>query len=93
MIVKILNGKTPSIKATIDYVYDEKKTSKPFDEVLLEYDKFAKNYEDITYEDFCLLCEDNINRAFNYISDENKIGGYISGYLCDPEFAEEQFRH
>ena len=36
---------------------------------------------------------DGINRALNYITNEDKIGGFISGYLCDPETCECEFRN
>lgn len=38
MIVKIINGKTASINATLDYVFDKEKTAKSFDEIRSEYD-------------------------------------------------------
>lgn len=92
MIVYIINGKTPSVQQAIDYVCDDKKTAKSFDEIRSEYDASAEIKEDMSLEEYYLSCEDNINRALNYIANEDKIGGYISGYLCDPELAEEQFR-
>lgn len=92
MIVYIINGKTPSVKPALDYVYDKEKTSKNFDEIIAEYENNPELKSEMTAEEYYLSCEDNINRALNYIANEDKIGGYISGYLCDPEFAEEQFR-
>ena len=92
MIVYMINGKTPSVKAAIDYVCDEKKTAKNFNEIMVEYENNPDLKEEMTLEEYYLSCEDNINRALNYIANEDKIGGYISGYLCDPEFAEEQFK-
>lgn len=92
MIVWMINGKTPSVQPTIDYVCDEKKTAKAFDEIKAEFENTPELKEDMTLEEYYLSCEDNINRALNYIANEDKIGGYISGYLCDPELAEEQFR-
>ena len=92
MIVKIINGKTASINATLDYVFDKEKTAKSFDEIRSEYDSSAEIKEDMSFEEYYLSCEDNINRALNYIANEDKIGGYISGYLCEPRFAEREFR-
>lgn len=92
MIVYIINGKTPSVQQAIDYVCDDKKTAKSFDEIRSEYEASTEIKEDMSLEEYYLSCEDNINRALNYIANEDKIGGYISGYLCDPELAEEQFR-
>lgn len=92
MIVYIINGKTPSVQAAVDYVCDDEKTAKKFDQARLEYENSPDVQEDMTLEEYYLSCEDNINRAINYIANEDKIGGYISGYLCDPEFVEEQFR-
>lgn len=91
MIVYIIRGKTKSIQAAVDYVCDEKKTAKKFDEIRSEYELSPELQENISYQDYLITCEDNINRALNYIANEDKIGGYISGYLCDPEFCEEQF--
>lgn len=92
MIVYIINGKTPSVQAAVDYVCDTEKTAKKFDEARLEYENSPDIREDMTLEEYYLSCEDNINRAINYIANEDKIGGYISGYLCDPELVEQQFR-
>ena len=92
MIVKIINGKTPSAQATIDYISDKNKTAKSFDELKLEYESSSLIQEELSLEEFYLANEDNINRALSYIANEDKIDGYISGYLCDPELADEQFR-
>jgi len=92
MIVWMINGKTQTVQATIDYVCDDEKTAKSFDEIRSEYDSSAEIKDNMSLEEYYLSCEDNINRALNYIANEDKIGGYISGYLCDPELAEEQFR-
>lgn len=92
MIVWMISGKTPSVQPTIDYVCDDEKTAKSFDEIKAEFENSPEIQEDMTLEEYYLSCEDNINRALNYIANEDKIGGYISGYLCDPELAEEQFK-
>lgn len=92
MIVYIINGKTKSIQPAIDYVCDDEKTAKKFNQAQIEYENSPDIKEDMTLEEYYLSTEDNINRALNYIANEDKIGGYISGYLCDPEFAEEQFK-
>lgn len=92
MIIKIINGKTKTIQPAVDYVCDDKKTAKNFNEIKEEYFKNEDLQLDMTLEEFYLSCEDNINRALNYIANEDKIGGFISGYLCDPELAEQQFR-
>lgn len=92
MIVYIIKGKTPSVQGAIDYVCDEKKTAKAFDEIKSEFENTPELNENMTLEEYYLSCEDNINRALNYIANEDKIGGYISGYLCDLELAEEQFK-
>lgn len=92
MIVWMINGKSPSVQAAIDYVCDNNKTAKSFDEIRSEYDNSKEISENMSLEEYYLSCEDNINRALNYIANEDKIGGFISGYLCDPELAEEQFR-
>lgn len=92
MIVRVIDGKTHSIRTSINYVCDEEKTAKSFDEIRSEYDISAELKDNISLEEYYLICEDNFNRALNYIVNEDKIGGYISGYLCDPEIAEEQFR-
>ena len=92
MTVWIINGKTLSIQDAVDYVSDSKKTAKSFDELRSEYEISPDLQEEMTLEEYYLACEDNINRALNYVSNEDKIDGYISGYLCDPELAEQQFR-
>lgn len=92
MIVYIINGKTTSVQDAVDYVCDENKTAKKFDEIRSTYQNSPDIQEDMTLEEYYISCEDNFNRALNYIANEDKIGGYISGYLCDPELADEQFR-
>lgn len=92
MIVWMINGKTPSVQPTLDYIRDTKKTAKAFDEIKAEFENSPDISQDMTLEEYYLSCEDNINRALNYIANEDKIGGYISGYLCDPELADEQFK-
>lgn len=71
---------------------DDKKTAKDFNEFRTEYELSPEADPNMTYEDFCVLNADNINRALDYIAREDKIGGYISGYLCMPETCEEDFR-
>lgn len=92
MIIKIIEGKTPSVEAAIDYVCDKEKTAKAFDEIRAEYDNSPEVKEEMSFEEFYLSNVDNINRALNYIANEDKIGGYISGYLCNPKCVEKQFR-
>ena len=92
MIVWIINGKTKSVKDAVDYVADDNKTAKRFDEARAEYEMIPEIQADMSLEEYYLSCEDNINRTLNYIGNEDKVGGYISGYLCNPTSADKDFR-
>lgn len=92
MIVWIIEGKTKSVKEAVDYVCDKEKTSKNFEEIKEEYEANEGIKEELSFEQYYVSVEDDFNKALNYIANEDKIGGYISGYLCDPEAADEQFR-
>lgn len=92
MIVYIIPGKTKTIQDAVDYVLDENKTAKNFNEFRMEYEASPEIQEDMTFEEFFISNADGINRAIQYISNEDKIGGFISGYLCDPTICEDEFK-
>lgn len=92
MIVWVIKGKTPSIQEAVDYIYDENKTAKKIDEARSEYESSSETKEEMTFEEYYLSVEDNINRAIKYISNKDKVEGYISGYLCDPACVNEEFK-
>ena len=92
MIVYIIPGKTKTIQDAVDYVLDENKTAKNFNEFRMEYEASPEIQEDMTFEEFFISNADGINRAIQYISSEDKIGGFISGYLCDPTICEDEFK-
>lgn len=93
MIVYIIPGKTKTVQDAVDYVADENKIAKNFNEFRMEYEASPEFQEGMTLEEFFISNVDDINRAVNYISNEDKVSGYISGYLCDPQFCEEEFRN
>lgn len=92
MIVYIIPGKTKTIQDAVDYVLDENKTAKNFNEFRMECEASPEIQEDMTFEEFFISNADGINRAIQYISNEDKIGGFISGYLCDPTICEDEFK-
>ena len=91
MIVYIIPGKTKNIQDAYDYIADEKKTAKTPAKSWQEYDKNSDLAKDLSYEEFRLICTDGFQHALNYIKNENKACGYVSGYLCHPDLAEEEF--
>ena len=48
--------------------------------------------DDTTFEEFFYASTTGINRVPIYIQNENRNGGYISGYLCEPTTVEMAFR-
>ncbi len=92
MIVWIINGKTKSVREALEYISDESKTAKNFDESRIEQEFFPEVNESTTYEEFFYSSTTGINRALKYVWNDNKIGGYISGYLCEPTTAEMAFK-
>lgn len=91
MIVYIIPGKTKRIQESLNYISDEKKTAKDFVKDRTDLAQHSDLAKHLTYEEYRLIHTDGFQHALNYIQNENKIGGYISGYLCNPELAEEQF--
>lgn len=92
MIVYIIPGKTKTIQAAVDYVCDKEKIAKDFNEFRSECEASPALNDNMSFEEFNISNVDGINRALNYIANEDKIGGFISGYLCTPETCEEEFR-
>ena len=102
MIVKIWpikakhGGIQKNLKASVDYVKDpEKMASTKKDQgqnLQMEYDNLSiEEKASITWEEFKINNEDNFNRVLSYAANEDKTDGYISGYLCDPAHAAEEF--
>lgn len=86
-----------SLKQSIDYISDDEKIAKSKPEIYDDvrsralFEEEQKSHSDLTWEEFCINNSDDINRAVHYASNEQKTQGYVSGFLCDPEFAVEQF--
>lgn len=86
-----------SLQDSVDYISDEEKTikSKPeiYDDEISRaiFEEELKKNSELTWEEFCINNSDDINRTVKYASNENKTEGYVSGFLCDPEFVIEQF--
>lgn len=91
MIVYIIPGKTRNIQAAYDYISDEEKTAKDSNRSWSEYMQNSDLAKHLTYEEYRLTCTDGFQHALNYIKNKNKVGGYVSGYLCHPDLAEEEF--
>ena len=79
MIAWIINGRSKSIREALEYISDESKTAKNFSQFLMEQEFLPEVGEDTTYEEFSCASTTGINRALKYVSNDNKIGGYISG--------------
>lgn len=92
MIVYIIPGKSKTVQDAIEYVCDKEKTAKNFDEMRSEYEVSPEINKNMSFEEFYISTVDGINRALNYIANEDKVEGFISGYLCDPETCEEDFQ-
>ena len=94
---KTTASKKISLKQSIDYISDEEKIAKSKPQIYDDersrslFEEEKKKYSDLTWEEFCINNSDDINRAVHYASNEQKTQGYVSGFLCDPEFAVEQF--
>lgn len=92
-----ISGGKDSLSQSIDYISDDEKTVKSKPEVYdgdrtrALFTEAQMEDPDLTWEEFCINTTDDINRAVRYASNENKTQGYVSGFLCDPEFAVEQF--
>ena len=92
----ISSGKQ-SLEQSLDYISDEEKIAKTKPEVYDDeikralYEEALQKDSELTWEEFCINTSDDINRAVKYASNEQKTQGYVSGFLCDPEFAVEQF--
>lgn len=91
MIVYIIGGKTHTVRDALEYIADRTKTAKIAGKPGSDPDDLSGLYESLDFEEYRLLTSDSINRTLNYISNKQKVGSYISGYLCSPELAEEQF--
>lgn len=100
MIVKIWpikakhGGVLKNLQASIDYVNDPEKmaTTHKGQDLQLEYDNMtAEEKESLSWEEFKINNEDNFNRVLSYAANEDKTDGYVSGYLCDPAHAAEEF--
>lgn len=91
MIVYIIPGKTKTINNVVDYICDEKKTLKNFEDFIAEYETSPVKDDYSSFEQFYVSNVDNFNKAIQYIANEDKIGGYISGYLCNPNTCESEF--
>ncbi|MBQ8245842.1 MAG: relaxase/mobilization nuclease domain-containing protein [Lachnospiraceae bacterium] len=86
-----------SLQDSVDYISDKEKVIKSKPEIYddeatraIFEEELQKNSE-LTWEEFCQSKTDDINRSVNYASNEQKTQGYVSGFLCDPEFVIEQF--
>lgn len=92
-------GGKQGIKNSLSYIADEEKTSIEKDFLTINEDinndfpipkKTKEN--DIEKEIDYINSEKDIGKVINYMANEDKTKkSYISGYLCDPEFAVEQF--
>lgn len=97
MIVKIwgIKGKGNQVKPlqqSLDYVDDEEKmTSSEMKQLRYLYDNDEEMQQIMTWDEFRVLNEDNINAVFNYAANEDKIEGLKSGYLCDVSCAIKEF--
>lgn len=91
MIVYIIPGKTKTIKPAVDYIVDDKKMSKDMAAARSDYLQYAAMAQELSYEDYQIMCNDGIQRALCYAKNENKVSGFVSGYLCHPDFAEIDF--
>ena len=91
MIVYVIPGKTRTIQAAVDYVMDDDKMSKDMTEARSEYEQHADLAKAMSFDEYQLTCNDGFQRALHYIKNENKVSGFVSGYLCHPDLAEEDF--
>lgn len=100
MIVKIWPIKAKygsmqkNLKASVDYINDTEKLAKTKkgQDLQLEYENLSEEEKETqSWEEFVINNEDNFNRVISYAANEDKTDGYISGYLCDPEQAVEEF--
>lgn len=100
MIVKIWpikakhGGMLRNLQSSLDYIKDPDKMMKTPEgnDLQLEYDNLSfEEQQEISWEEFKKNNEDNFNRVLSYAANEDKTDGYISGYLCDPEHAAEEF--
>lgn len=100
MIVKIWpikakhGGMKRNLQSSLDYINDPDKMAKTAKgkDLQLEYDSLSEEeQQSISWEEFKINNEDNFNRVLSYAANEDKTDGYVSGYLCDPAHAAEEF--
>lgn len=91
MIIYVIPGKTKSAQDAIDYVVNEKKVAKDFDAAQREFERVSELAKSMSFEEYLRMCSDGFRRALHYIQNESKVGGYVTGYLCQPDRAELEF--
>lgn len=102
MIVKIwpikakFGSMAQNLQNSIKYINDPEKLAKTAkgQDLQLQYAELTdEEKESVSWEEFRINNEDNFNRVLSYAANEDKTDGYISGYLCDPSTATEEFIH
>lgn len=84
-------GVLQSIKKAIDYIKDPNKTAQG-DFYDYSYDELnGYKREELTFEIYRTIISDKFQRVLNSVSNTNITIGYVSGYLCNPNFAETEF--
>lgn len=100
MIVKIWpikakhGGVLRNLQDSLKYINDPEKmaTTKQGEDLQLEYDQLTDEEKaSLSWEEFKINNEDNFNRVLDYAANTDKTDGFVSGYLCDPAHAAEEF--
>lgn len=97
-IIKILSKTTArGIENALDYIMDEEKCVQSVEMNKIDDDPILEQFhldddEDLERENGNSYIEKNINNVIHYMANEKKIKKkFISGYMCHPETAEEEF--